>query len=393
MIAASISLFFVLAPAAILWLISRHSWAQRIGAIILCYSLGLLLGNSGLIPSSAQGVQDSLSELAIGLALPMLLFTLNIKQWSSMAGKAMLSLVLATASVVTVTTSLYFFYINAYPSSDALQNSQLAAMSIGVYTGGTANLAAIKSGLDIPDDLYLLFHSFDTVIGSVYLLFMLSVAIPVFRRFLGPPKNVAISAEQELDQTTPFDEDYSALLKASKLKQLSLIFALALLVLALSVFGAQLAVQLLELQSIAAVTILLITSLGISFSLIDKVRALELAYKLGMYLILVFCVVVASMADLQQLVKLDASVAIFLLGTVSGSLVLHALLCKLTRVDSDTFMVTSVSAICSPPFVPMMSKALHNPNVLLSGMTTGIIGFAIGNYLGISLALLLQNWP
>ncbi|MFT6261548.1 MAG: putative membrane protein [Bermanella sp.] len=39
----------------------------------------------------------------------------------------------------------------------------------------------------------------------------------------------------------------------------------------------------------------------------------------------------------------------------------------------------------------MIVKALKNPNVLISGMTTGIIGFALGNYLGISLALFLQS--
>ena len=77
--------------------------------------------------------------------------------------------------------------------------------------------------------------------------------------------------------------------------------------------------------------------------------------------------------------------------TIAGSLLLHATLCKLAGVDSDTFMVTSVSAICSPPFVPMLVKALGNPGVLLSGMTTGIIGYALGNYIGISLALFLQN--
>jgi uncharacterized membrane protein len=38
-----------------------------------------------------------------------------------------------------------------------------------------------------------------------------------------------------------------------------------------------------------------------------------------------------------------------------------------------------------------MVKALNNPSVLLSGMTTGIIGFAVGNFIGISLALFLQS--
>ncbi len=39
----------------------------------------------------------------------------------------------------------------------------------------------------------------------------------------------------------------------------------------------------------------------------------------------------------------------------------------------------------------VLMKALGNPGVLLSGMTTGIIGYALGNYLGVSLALLLQG--
>ena len=97
------------------------------------------------------------------------------------------------------------------------------------------------------------------------------------------------------------------------------------------------------------------------------------------------------MANLNELLNFNPVVAIFLFGTVLGSILLHALFCRLANVDSDTFMVTSVSAICSPPFVPMMAKALGNSSVLLSGMTTGIIGYALGNYIGISLALLLQK--
>ena len=118
---------------------------------------------------------------------------------------------------------------------------------------------------------------------------------------------------------------------------------------------------------------------------------MHLAYKAGMYLIYVFCFAVASMASFDDLRQLDATVAVFLCGTVAGSLTLHALLCKLARIDGDTFMVTSVAAVCSPPFVPMLARALDNPDTILSGMTTGIIGYALGNYLGISLALYLES--
>lgn len=380
------TLLFLLLPAALLWLMEKQSWAQKIGAIILCYACGLLLGNTGVIPSSVNHVQNSLSEISIALALPMLLFTLNIKDWSQMAGKAMLSLIFATTSVVAIASTFYFIYAD----SNAVQSSHLAAMSVGVYTGGTANLAAIKSGLGIDNDLYLLFHSFDTLLGATYMLFMVSIAIPLFRFILpAPAKQTGTVHSSEVDDA--YNDDYSPLLKASNVKHMGKVLTLTVVALVLSLGGAELCKLVFSLNSTGAATIILLTSFGIVFSLNNKIRALDLAYKMGMYLILVFCMVVASMADLKKLLEFDATVAIFLFGIVIGSLVLHALLCRIANVDSDTFMVTSVSAICSPPFVPMMVKALNNPSVLLSGMTTGIIGFALGNYLGISLALFLQS--
>ncbi|MFK7976108.1 MAG: DUF819 family protein, partial [Halioglobus sp.] len=141
----------------------------------------------------------------------------------------------------------------------------------------------------------------------------------------------------------------------------------------------------------SAVTIVAITTLGILLSLVPQVAALKYAYKLGMYLIYVFCFVVASIASLGELVDVDPAIAAFMFFTIFGSLLLHCLLCRLLKVDADTFMVTSMAAVGSPPFVPLMARALGNPGVILSGMTTGIICYAIGNYLGISLGLLLQG--
>ena len=53
-------------------------------------------------------------------------------------------------------------------------------------------------------------------------------------------------------------------------------------------------------------------------------------------------------------------------------------------------IVTSISAICSPPFVPVAANALKNQAVLVSGLATGIIGYAAGNYLGIAVNALFN---
>jgi uncharacterized membrane protein len=110
-----------------------------------------------------------------------------------------------------------------------------------------------------------------------------------------------------------------------------------------------------------------------------------------MYLIYIFCLAVASLVSFEQLAAIDTMVVTFLVTVVFGGVGLHALLCRLAKVDADTFMVTSVAAVASPPFVPLMARALRNPDVMLSGMTTGVIGYAFGSYLGISLGLYLRG--
>ena len=42
--------------------------------------------------------------------------------------------------------------------------------------------------------------------------------------------------------------------------------------------------------------------------------------------------------------------------------------------------------MCSPPFVPMIAGALNNKEIVVSGLTVGIMGYAIGNYLGVLIA-------
>lgn len=373
---------FLLAPALLIWLAHHQRWAARLGVIVLCYMLGLILGNSGVIPAQAQTVQQGVSEVTIALALPLLLFTLDIRQWSRVAGKALLSMVLANVVVFCLAVLLYF----AYREGDPEVAANLAAMSVGVYTGGTPNLAAIRTGLDIPNAQYLVFHSMDTLIGTIYFLFMLTLGVPLFRALLSRDTPAAPGPQHP----QPLDEDdYRPLLRRASLGQVISALLLGVLVVGVALGLSQLLSSGEERNS--AVLIVALTTLGIALSLHRRVRGLTLSYRLGMYLIYVFCIAVSSMVSFDELLQLDSTVVVFLLVTVFAGLVLHSLLCRLTGVDSDTFMVTSVAAIGSPPFVPLMARALNNPGTILVGMTTGVIGYALGSYLGISLGLYLRS--
>ena len=72
----------------------------------------------------------------------------------------------------------------------------------------------------------------------------------------------------------------------------------------------------------------------------------------------------------------------YLLIAVFGSLFLQFIFAKLLKIDADMMVISSVTFINSPPFVPMMAAAMKNKDVLVPGLSIGIIGYAAGNYLG-----------
>ena len=110
-----------------------------------------------------------------------------------------------------------------------------------------------------------------------------------------------------------------------------------------------------------------------------------------MYLIYIFSIAIASMADFSNLqVEGGVNLLIFLTVAIFGSLAIHALLCRLMRIDADSMMVSSVSFINSPPFVPMTSAAMRNKNALVTGLAAGIVGYALGNHFGVLIAKLLE---
>jgi len=43
-----------------------------------------------------------------------------------------------------------------------------------------------------------------------------------------------------------------------------------------------------------------------------------------------------------------------------------------------------------PPFVPAVAGAIKNKEIIVSGLTVGIIGYAVGNYLGVLVAEFLR---
>ena len=373
---------FCLMPAGVLWLCKRYAFLGKIGPVLLLYGLGIIIGNVGLMPEQMPAVQEVLSNAMVPLAIPLMLFgcTFNMKG----ARSQILALVTGMISVAAAVIIGYLIF-----GRDLPEGAKVGGMLIGVYTGGTINLAALKTMLGVREETYILINSYDILVSFLYLSFLLAIGIRLFRKLLPntlgtftEKDEATIKAEMERENRKPFKSLFTRTGAAYLAKLLGL---------TLLIVGVSAGVALLLPESMfMTVFILLLTTLGIGCSFIKKVHNMKYSYDFGMYFIYVFCIVVASMADLSELDFIGGVDLLgYLLIAVFGSLLLQVIFAKIFRIDSDMMVIASVTYINSPPFVPMMAAAMKNKDVLIPGLTIGVIGYAVGNYLGFLMSQLL----
>ena len=133
-----------------------------------------------------------------------------------------------------------------------------------------------------------------------------------------------------------------------------------------------------------------ITTLSIAASFSERVRRLPKSFELGMYFILVFSVVIASDFNVNHLGTVADKLFYFIATVLGLSIALHFLLAKLCRVEADTFTISMTALIFSPPFVPTVAGAMKNRDCMLTGIVVGLLGYALGNYLGIGWYMLIS---
>ena len=377
-------LAFCTIPAGVLLLCRKVSFLGKIGPVLLLYLIGLIIGNINLMPGELPAVQEIMSNAMVPLAIPLMLFGCTFRKDGTRS--QILALITGMISVVTAVIAGYLIF-----GSDIEQGAKVGGMLTGVYTGGTINLAALKTMLGVSDETYILINSYDILVSFMYLTFLLTIGIRLFRKILPHDKtslNAEDMAEIQKEISKNAENPYKGLFTRNGLRHAGTALGLTVLICAIS-GGVAL---LLPSSVFMTVFILMLTTLGIGASFIRKIHNTPYSYDIGMYFIYIFCIAVASMADLGELhLAGGMSLLGYLLTAVFGSLALQLILARIFKIDADMTVIASVTYINSPPFVPMMAAAMKNKNVLVPGLSIGIIGYAVGNYLGFIISQLLEH--
>jgi uncharacterized membrane protein len=378
---------YIIFPVLIIEAFKRWTIVQKIGTVVLAYAVGIIASLCGVfnfatpeVAASFSKLQSTIMNLAVPLAIPLMLFNCDFKLWTKALPKTAWALVTGLAAVLVSVVSGYFIFRNRVPDP-----VNVSAMMTGIYTGGTVNFNALGASLGVDKSVMAIVLAFQMVITMPYIFFLLGGGFKMFRKLL-PYKDVTHKGRTDEEHVETADvENYRGMFQKKNFIGMMKGLGLSFIFLAI---GAGLALLITGTLS-ELVIILTITTLSIIASFFKPIRELPKTFELGMFFILIFSVIVASMFNIHSVNGGSLYIGGFVLWIMGVSVVLHLILCRIAKVSGDLFCVCQVGLLCSPPFVPPIAGAMKNKKVLISGIVVGLVGYAVGTYLGALLSLVL----
>jgi uncharacterized membrane protein len=344
--------------------------------IVLCYAAGILLSiiNKERV-NLFFNVATWISQFSILVAIPLLLYgSSSIKRLSGYKRLGLSFFFASLSSAISCFTVAWWF------QNDHTSFAQIGAMLTGLYIGGTPNMQAIGFALKGDPKLTVQLTAADALIGGSYLVLLTSI-VPVLTSYVLPRFKETVANDDPISISTPIKmerRDYFILLFFT-LGWLSVLLGL-----------------LYTFKQIDNTAIILFFITGISIILsflkfIDKRSASS--FKLGEYLLLVFALSLSIQGKWSDITRGSNLLFIITAASMYGSICIHLILSKLFRIDRDTFLISSTAAIYGPPFVTQIASVIKNKYLLMPGILAGLLGYAIGNYIGLAVYYLLITYP
>lgn len=352
-------------PAIANWLAAHNKFARLLGPVVLCYGAGITFGNLGLPLDTKLSI--GISSAAVPLAIPLLLFSSEVRKWLGLARPLLISFSLACFSAIAAAGIVGWIF-----KSRTDEWWKIAGMLVGVYVGGTANMSAVGFALKVRDETFLLVSTSDLVTGGVYLLFLLSLGQRLLLKIL--PPFVPTDGAHEHVEVAPGSG-------FTKKNVVPMLIGFGLTVAIVGVSAGASTVLFGEIDS--AFVLVTLTTLGILASLSPKVRNLPGTYDLGEYCLFIFCFAVGSMADVSSLAGTSPVIFIFVLATMCLAVAMHVALSRLFKLDADTTIICSTATIFGPAFIGPVASAMKNRQLVGPGLTLGLAGIALGTYFGL----------
>lgn len=368
----AITLSLLLIIPALLKYFEQSKFVSTISPVALAYAAGFAL--SSLPLPIHHGTLVQVTEISIALSISLLVLASSLDKFRILLRPVLKAFVMGIASLIIALFTTFYLLgtTNEY-------SAQILGMLTGVYVGGTPNLNAIGLALEVPNNTIVLVNSAEMVYGGIYFLLLITFIKPLLSLFL--PKYKPSGVEAVMD-----DEIVAKKISLDHLKMSGLSILSAMVILGLS-FG----VVLLIFGKIhVAAFLIVLTTLSLGAAQLPMVKQIRWKFETAEFLLLIFSLGIGWQIDINTL--LAEGLGIYLLvGTVFlGTITIHFFMAWISGTDVDTLMISSTAALYGPAFIAPIAKAINNRELIIYGIALGLLGYILGNYLGLGIAWILS---
>ncbi len=377
MIASPLALVAVLAGATALafWLDARVEAAGKVGASMLAILFGAVLSNLGLVPATSE-VYDVVMGPVTSLSIAWLLLSVDLRDLRR-AGPAVTA---AFALGVAGTMAGALVAAAVYGSHFGADAWRMAGALAGTYSGGSVNFVSVGRAVDLAGPLFAALNAADAVVTGVWLATTLALPAWLIKR-RGPRRGDAEGGVEGRAEDRRRTHPYFRAEGVSALGLAQLLGAGAILLFVSESLG----------DVVPGVpSILWLTTLALALGHSPFFSSPPGAMALGSVGLHGFFVLIGIHSRFSEIAAVGVEVFLFaaLVVAIHGAVVFGV--GALLRLDVPTLAVASQAAVGGPSSALAVATARQWRRLALPGVAVGLLGYAVGTYLGLAVAHLLR---
>ena len=388
----SFAILTVILLAASLGIVGeRKKWYGKFSGIVITIFFTILLASTGIIPSASDpSLEVPVYQMAftyiIPLAIPLLLFNVNIPRMIRESGRLLKAFMLGTFGICigVLIAGLLF------PLGD--EGYKLAAVFSATYIGGAVNFMAVADALNFVDSpLFPAAIAIDNVLTNFVIMFLFFLPSWKLMRRLVPSRSGTTDSKPEVSHTELTGTSDQATHSLVVMEKITVSLFITTTIGAVSIWLAPYLESLLSTDINLEILLITIFIIVVSNMFPRQMAKLEpIAFQLGFFLLFVFLAVVGAASDVRVIVASSPWVLLFVLVALVVHLLVMIVGSRLLSISLEELSIASAANIGGTATSAPMATALDMKKAITPAVMIGMIGNVIGTFIGVGIGLLLR---
>ncbi len=368
--------------AAVFGIWSEHKkWFGKVSGILVTMISMSVLAMIGVVPvGSGTGVSvpvyNMVFDYFIPISIPLLLFSSNIVKIIRESGKLLLAFVIGAIGVVIGCFIAYSFIDLGEDSGNT------AGVIAATLVGGSINFVATGETLNFSTNPYFSATiAVDNFAANLYVLFLFLVpALSFLNRFWHKKKDTDTTIEEQADKASPVT-----------MERMAVSLFLAVGIAAVGGWVSPYLQTLIGTDLNLSILIITLLSLVVANLFPSKLKPLEnTSFSIGLWMMYAFLAVIGASTNIYEVLKVGPSLLLFYMVIMVFHFLFLMLSARIFKLDVYEVIVSSAANIMGPSVAAPMAASLGQKRMVTPAILVGILGYVIGTFIGVSIALALS---